>query len=362
MSERPAAPGGITFGPFDPARTDEVVALWNAAAGDRYPLETRVLRQITERNPSFRPGDATLALEADRVVGFGYLGRHRGLVAGRRPWAGTGWLQAVAVAPERRRIGVGRSIVGRLLDGAQAEGLVRIELGGGVHYLFPGVPADLPDAAPFLAALGAEPEGGAWHPPAPGAEAAAIEAGRTGVSWDVRGTLAGALADPRDAETFGREGLVLRPMEQAQRGELLTYLGATFGPDWPHDIEWFLDEGGDAAAILLLRRGATGAIVGFARIVVPDAGPVPPQLYWRKLLGPAPGGLGPIGVSPGLRGRGVGRALLAFALDELYARGGRDVVIDWTILLGYYGRHGFRPWKTYLSSAFPPPVRTEANR
>ncbi len=355
-------PGPPRLAAYDPARADEVVALWNASAGARYPLQPAVLRQVTERNPSFSVSDARLAVEDDRVVGFAYLGRHRGEVAGRRPWAGRGWLQAVVVAPDRRRRGVGRALVDSLLRGARADGIGQVELGGGIHYLFPGVPADLPDAAPFVAALGAVPEDGTWSAPVAGEEASALAAGRTGLSWDVRGRLDTSPAGPADRTALEREGLVLGPMTASERDEMLAYLSATFGPDWPHDMAWFLDEGGDPAAILLLRRGPGGPVVGHARIVVPDGGPVPPQHYWRDLLGPDPGGLGPIGIAPELRGRGIGRALLALALEELQRRGGRDVVIDWTVLLDYYGRFGFRPWKTYLAGAFPDPAAAEGSQ
>ncbi len=126
-------------------------------------------------------------------------------------------------------------------------------------------------------------------------------------------------------------------------------------------MTWFLDHGGQPAAILVLRRRDTDAIAGFVRIVVPDDGPVPPQLFWRGLLGPRPGGLGPIGIGGELRGRGLGRALLALALAELHRRGAREVVVDWTVLLDYYGAFGIRPWKTYIEGSLPLPG-SEATR
>jgi len=38
-------------------------------------------------------------------------------------------------------------------------------------------------------------------------------------------------------------------------------------------------------------------------------------------------------------------ALLRGALGTLKARGVRLTVIDWTGLLGFYGKLGFKPWK-----------------
>jgi predicted N-acetyltransferase YhbS len=347
--------------PYGTVRRRAVVALWNAAIGTHFPLDPRVLDQVTVLNPSFRPTDALVALDGGRTVGFGYLGRHRGSLFGRRPWDGVGWLQAVVVAPDSRRRGIGRSIVQGLLDGARADGLRTIGLGGGIHYFFPGVPAELPDAGPFLAAVGAVPDDGSWTAPGDSlrATAEARADGRPiGVTWDLRGPLERPAAADEAAEALAAAGLVLRPLgrEPGARAAFEARLAdGEFGVDWLHDMTWFLDHGGDPAAILLLRRRDTDAIAGLVRIVVPDDGPVPPQLFWRGLLGPRPGGLGPIGIGGELRGRGLGRALLALALAELHRRGAREVVVDWTVLLDYYGAFGIRPWKTYIEGSLPLP-------
>ena len=56
---------------------------------------------------------------------------------------------------------------------------------------------------------------------------------------------------------------------------------------------------------------------------------------------PAFGGLGPIGISPNIRGsKGLGAMLLHFALVNLHTKGVRRVLIDWTshgLLQRYYG-------------------------
>jgi predicted N-acetyltransferase YhbS len=347
----------IDLVPYGPERRDAVVALWNTAIGDRFPLVPRVLAQVTELNPEFRPTDAWVALDDRRTVGFGYLGRHRGSLGGRRPWEGVGWLQAVVVAADARRRGIGRRIVGELLDGARADGLRSVGLGGGIHYFFPGVPADLPEASPFLAAVRAEPAGRSWDAPGDPALAAATareDGSGLGVAWDLRGPLDRPAGTDEAARILADAGLVLRPLgrEPAARATFLAWLAeGEFGDDWLHDMTWFLDHGGDPAAILLLRREPSDALAGLVRIVVPDDGPIPPQLFWRGLLGPRPGGLGPIGIAETLRGRGIGRAVLALALAELHRRGAREVVVDWTVLLDYYGAFGIRPWKTYLEGS-----------
>jgi GNAT superfamily N-acetyltransferase len=342
---------GVAFRPLGPADEREIVALWQACAGDRYPLRGRLWRQITTGNPDFRSGDVVVAV-ADAgergpgvprrlgpIVGFGYLGRSRLPVRGRRAWADEGWLQVVAVTPGRQRQGIGRAIVERLLDGARADDLARVPLGGGIHYLFPGLPTDMIGARPFFAALGA----------------------RFGQqTYDVRGSLDGRATTDRDRAVLAAAALAARPMDASEGDELLAFLGREFELDWVHDQAWAMHNGmAPHDIIVLVPAGApgppvaSGAMAGFATLHQRGNRPLFGPRFWEDLLQPSSGGLGPIGIVEPLRGRGIGRAFLAASLDMLHARGVRDCVIDWTTLLDFYGAFGFRPWKTYLEGDLP---------
>lgn len=342
---------GVTFRSLGPDDEREIVALWQACAGDAYPLRARLWRQITADNPDFQPGDVLVAV-ADPgepgpgsptplgpIVGFGYLGRSRSLVRGRRAWAHEGWLQVVAVTPGRQREGIGRAIVERLVGEARADGIKRVRLGGGIHYLLPGVPVDLLGAQPFFEALGAE---------------------FADKVYDVRADVDGrATADP-ERTALAEAGLTVRPMDPMEGEALLAFLDREFELDWVYDMGWALDHGMAADDVLLLLPEdvpggpvAADAMRGFAMLHQRGDRPLFGPRFWEGLLGPSSGGLGPIGVVEGLRGRGVGRALLATGLDTLHARGVRDCVIDWTVLLDFYGAFGFQPWKAYIQGELP---------
>lgn len=343
---------GVTLRAYGPADDGPIVELWNAAAGDRYPLRERLWRQLTADNPDFRPSDIVAAVTGPGVprgpgsptplgpvVGFGYLGRCRTDVAGRRAWPTDGWLQVLAVSPGRQRAGIGRAIVERLLEGARADGLERVRVGGGIHYLFPGAPLDLPAATAFLGACGA----------------------RFGhETFDLRASLDGRATTDRDRSALTMAGLTVRSMEPSERAAVLAFLDREFHLDWVHDQAWAAAHGMAPADVLLLVPAAAPeapiaaeAIAGFATIHQRGPGPLFGPRFWEDLLDSSSGGLGPIGVVERLRGRGLGRALLATALDRLSGRGVRDCVIDWTTLLDYYGPFGFRPWKTYLEGELP---------
>jgi GNAT superfamily N-acetyltransferase len=342
---------GVALREFGPDDEREIVALWQACAGDLYPLRARLWRQLTTDNPDFQPSDVIVAAadlgEAEPgepkrmgpVVGFGYLGRSRGLIRGRRGWAHEGWLQVVAVTPGRQREGIGRAIVTRLLGDARAEGIARVRLGSGIHYLFPGVPIDLPGAQAFFAALGAQFDG---------------------ETHDLRTSLDGHAATERDQAALADAGLTVRPMDPTEGEAFLGFLDRSFRLEWVHDQGWAADHGMSPADVLLLVPAdapgppvAARKIAGFATIHQRGDAPLFGPRFWEGLLEPSSGGLGPIGVVERLRRRGLGRALLAVALDTLHERGVRDCVIDWTTLLDYYGAFGFQPWKSYREGELP---------
>jgi GNAT superfamily N-acetyltransferase len=300
--------------------------LWWRAIGERYPLREEVLRDCLEGNPSYRPGDALIAWDGDRAVGFGYVGLHRELEPQTADRRGRAWLQAVVVDPDRRRSGLASRIVFRLATVAAVAGVETVECGGGFFYLWPGLPADLPDARPFAAAVGFTP------------------GERT---WDLRGNVGRLDGDAEAGRLVAAAGMRFESARPADRRPLLDFIVREFGGEWWHDTRWFLDRGGDPGDIVLL-RDVTDRIVGFARLHTPATRPLGPPLFWTARRPPAQGGLGPIGVEAALRGRGLGRALLTLALARLRDASVDDVVIDFTNLLGFYGPLGFEPWMEFV--------------
>jgi predicted GNAT family N-acyltransferase len=88
----------------------------------------------------------------------------------------------------------------------------------------------------------------------------------------------------------------------------------------PEDLEWDTD---DAGAVHLLAVDVEGQAIGCARLL-PD------------------GHIGRMAVLPAWRGRGVGRALLAAALDAALARGHALVQLSaQTHAAAFYARAGF---------------------
>lgn len=120
--------------------------------------------------------------------------------------------------------------------------------------------------------------------------------------------------------------MIVRLEGAADRDAALAVERAAFEtPEEPRIVE----EVRDAAGSFALVAEDDAAIVGHVQVSLAWVGP-------DEVLA-----LGPIGVSPGRQGAGIGTALVAAALDEARERGACAVV-----LLGspaYYGARGFEP-------------------
>ena len=132
-------------------------------------------------------------------------------------------------------------------------------------------------------------------------------------------------------DVSGFTSYTAEPLQRGQEAALFAFLQAEFPGRWLEEMQSFLGSGGNPGEIMLLRP-KNGAVCGFCKISVNPQG--------RS-------GLGPIGISAGVRGRRLGEFLLRQSLLQLRALGAHIVCIDWTILKEYYGKFGFLPVRRY---------------
>jgi GNAT superfamily N-acetyltransferase len=328
---------GVELRPFDPGRVGEVVALWNAAAGDSFPLREALFRQNTVLDPQFDPAGAALVCDSatGRVVGCGIAKVARLPLGadGLRP--DRGWLSFVAVHPNRRREGIGTALVRAGEAFLRAKARPAAVLGSDPAHFFPGVPDDT-GASVFFEAVGYTLRGEAY------------DLHRTLRGYRTPAAVTAVIRDARDAE--------IRPLVRGEEAALLAFLDATFPGRWRYTVAQFLDGGGAIGDVMGIVRGRE--VAGFALLFHPGSRWIGPSIAWgaapgrRSSTGDAAagarvGGLGPMGLAPALRGRGLGLALLDRAMVHLASRGVDAMTIDWTILLEFYGKLGFTPCRRY---------------
>jgi predicted N-acetyltransferase YhbS len=326
---------GVTVRPLSADEALAVPDLWNASwerrGANPYPLSDTLWRErLASRH--HRPSLLLGAFAGGELVGYA----HGKLPVS--PWqpAGVAWVSSLAVAPGHQRRGVGTALLTALLDQLAASGAVQVRFGSDADHLLPGVPSEAPPATWRLLRRY-------------GARFAAFE---HDLHLDLRLPLPEAPLPPgwrlRDDDPQGALGFVQRVFPGRWAEELADYLaaGAT-----AFTVERTADHPDGASA------GAEGFCVAFQggeRLTSPG-------LHWsgalaRELPGGKPGGIGPLGLSPEVRGGGVGLAMVRGAAATLQRRGVTDVIINWTTLGAFYGRLGARAWRTYQRAEAPLPA------
>jgi len=316
--------------PFDPARIGEVVALWNAAAGRPFPLREALFRQNTVLDPHFDPAGAALACDPStgRVLGCGIAKVARVPLGSDGLLPDRGWLSFVAVHPSHQRRGIGAALVRAGEAFLRAKKRRAVALGSDPAHFFPGVPDDT-GASGFFKAVGYALRGEAY------------DLHRSLRGYRTPEAVTAALRDSPETD--------VRPLTRSEASALLAFLDATFPGRWRYTVAQLLSGGGPIGDIM----GAVqhDAVVGFALLFHPESRWIGPSIAWAPAGGETDvartGGLGPMGLAPALRGRGLGLALLDRAMVHLASRGVEEMVVDWTILRDFYGKLGFTPCRRY---------------
>lgn len=314
----------------------EIVSVWNAATGEAFPLREVVFRQNTVDDPNFDPAGVSAARTGGgRVVGFCIAKVAREPIGADGLLPDRGWISMIAVHPSAQRRGLGTVLLRRGEAFLRDRGRHGAVLGGDPAHFFPGIPAGTP-AVEFFAACGYRLRGDAYD-------------------------LRRSLADYRTPEAIAavlaaHPDLRVRPLRSGEEGALLAFLDAVFPGRWRYTLGRVLARGGEIGDVMGVVRG--GAVLGFAHLFHPGSRWIGPSIAWVKEGGAASaearpagrghaGGLGPMGLAPELRGVGLGLALLDRAVVRLARLGVEEMVIDWTVLLDFYGKLGFVPWKQY---------------
>lgn len=292
-----------------------VVDLWNAALGADMPISAAFVQH------NFRSSrGVTRRLFATTIDGA-LAGVALATVLHDAPLVnahGEGWIDALVVAPDRQRCGLGQRLL-RVAESWLAEqGCRVIQIGGGLRPFAPGAP-EASGSATFFTNRGYT---------------------TYDVVWDMAGDLA-TYAPP----TLREAPCTVAPATPRQVDELLGFLRREFPGRWRYEAEMFLADGERISDFMLLwtERGVDGCcLLTFQDSIRPLERFYPYQL-------PKPWGqLGSIGISDDRRGLGFGAALLDAGLRRLHNNGVNGCVIDWTNLVDFYGKFGFARHRAYV--------------
>ncbi|MFB6152508.1 MAG: GNAT family N-acetyltransferase [Haloarculaceae archaeon] len=239
------------------------------------------------------------------------------------------WLSVLAFDPgtDAGRAAA-RELLAAIAEDLRADGAAELVFGRDPGNFFAGVPRGVPDA--YVDVL----DGAGF----------AFE----GVAHDLERSIAGYSPPERVRET-DREwpGLDVVPAT-GREDELLAFLDDQFSGRWRYEAANVcrVPGGPDDYWLLLF----DGEVAGFLRSNRHDGAYRGPNVNWGYRLSDEHCGVGPLGVHESYRGRGWGLYMISAVLERLAADGYDRCVIDWTDLVGYYGKLGFEEWVRYAGA------------
>ncbi|HEV8339934.1 MAG TPA: GNAT family N-acetyltransferase [bacterium] len=303
-----------------------LLELWSRRWGDQFPLDLALWRQNTEGDPRhFRPERCWVIEEGKALTGCLVLKTPDTPPA----WPGQdprqAWISFLALEPEREPE-LAAPLLDRALGWLRGAGFERVVYGGDPCHFFPGAPEDDSVLCRTL-------------------ETGGFRAGQ--VVHDLLGDLHNYDVPDHVSHSLQRAEAAFGECSHSDAAALLEFVDTHFPGRWAYETRVRLAIESTPAGILAIKRGAE--VIGFCHVYHRGSRRIGPSIYWRRAIGNRYGGLGPMGVAPGFRGRGLGLALFALAVEHLRRLGVERAVVDWTTLLGFYGRLGFRVWRSYRS-------------
>lgn len=311
----------IRLRPYQPEiDAASVYELYRASLGDRWPISAPAFHQTLNGFGDYRPGDHVVAESDGRIVGF--VGTQvRRSDPSPKPQGGIGLLM---VHPDFRRRRIGSRLHDFALLRLNDQGMKRAQLGAGAGArLWNGVPSDLPDAVRFFEACG-------WE--------------FTETAHDLVRSLHDYETPALIADRLTGADVTVRPASPNELPRILAFEAREF-PNWLPYFRRTTEHG--RPEDVLVAWSADGEAVGTLLLFSKDSPGSEHDRIWREMLGEDMGGLGCVGVAASEREKGIGLGLVARASEILKERSVGNCHIGWTWLLDWYGKLGYRPWRSF---------------
>lgn len=284
--------------------------LWNRNLKHDFPISKRLLNQNLLDHPLLDLNRSFLAFAGKKLVGF--------LLAKKHPSGKKVWISAMLVERDFQRKGIGSRLLLAFEEHLSSD--AEILIGTDPGHLFPGLPDEKAETIRFFSQKGYRVEGNAFD-------------------------LIANISDYHPKYELD-EKYTARRLREEEKENLLFLIKKNFSLRWYEDTVTLLEREGSVRGTMGLFK--EGSLIGFAHTYSFQEDGLGPSVYWKGLLGEKYGGLGPIGVAKAYQGKGLGTAFFEKIVLSLQQDGVEDMVVDWTILLSYYGKFGFQPWKKYV--------------
>lgn len=311
----------MNFTPMTAEWIAPMCELWNRELGDQFPMREQLMYQNTFQDENvFFPGSQLVVEEDGKLLGFVIAKKWQEQQREMQLGDGAGWIQAIIVRKEVRGQGIGSGLLQHAENALREAGVDLAYAGRDPWHYFPGIPKEPKESRPWFERRGYE---------------ALYEV------FDLVNTE--VLAESERPEYI--EGAFSKILEPGDQAEMLRFFKRCFPGRWYYESLCYWERGGKGREFVGLFMGEE--MIGFCRVNDDHSPLIAQNTYWAPLFDESLGGIGPLGVDDRYRGKGYGLAIVKDGVAELASRGIKHLVIDWTELVDFYAKLGFRPWKGY---------------
>ena len=295
-----------------------IVEIWNSACGANLAINTRFVQYNTKLSTG-AVQEGCIALENNTPIGFVLASALPNDPKTSAPHVG--WVDAIAVHPEFQQHGIATELLNWAENFLRAQKCTVARLGGSLHPFVAGLPDELNNLGWFNKR---------GYQPRPNAE----------TDWDTARDLHN-YAQRMDYSSFNA---TVRPAHADDHDAIMEFFMRDFPGRWRYEYTEALEDGGRNSDFMIIVTNK--GVDGIARLTYEDSERPIERFYMHALPHPW-GQLGSIGISKRVRGQGLGGMLLDLSLCHMRDLGIRGCVIDWTSLVDFYGKYGFKPYRKY---------------
>lgn len=299
---------------------NKLVELWNHEVGFIFPFSLKMFKQKTTLCKFIDYNSSFVALDGDEVVGF-IISKIYDNNEIMSKYINKAWISLFYVSRKRRREGIGSTLLSLCEGKLKSLNIQEILFGADYDNFFPGIPCDFDNLTQgFLEKRG-------------------YNCGR--YTHDL-------ICDLKKHEIINDNSFNIRYANKKDREVVLDFFSKYFYGRWYYEALEYFDSEDIKEEYLLSFEG--DVMTGFLRVNKQLIEKISYNINWSKRFEKLIG-IGPLGVRPDFRKRGIARALINRSLDDGVKEGFSEAMIDWTGLMEIYQKNGFEVWKCYQYSS-----------
>ncbi len=299
-------------------RLKELVELWNKELAVDFPMREELFIQNSFDDVNISYCSSYIAVDdQDHVIGFVVAKRWQEEIDVKMD-PKRGWIQVLLVDSAHRGKGIGTTLLERAEADLKGNGVEEMQLGGDPFHYFSGIPDHYTDAQKW-----AEKHG-------------YIKRVDT---YDLINHLDKKYDLPAD------NSVAFSILKKEEEADLISFLERCFPGRWVYETMKYFEMNGNGREFVIVKK--KGQIIGFCRINDSHSPFIAQNVYWSPLFEQEVGGIGPLGIDANEQKQGYGLAIVQAAMAYLQQRSIETIIIDWTILVDFYKKLDFNPWKKY---------------